>query len=128
MYRMKINTREDIIQALPTDLEVSPDTNTARNDMVLFKFPAPSERLFLDIVLPRWVSLDRTAPAAQEVAGQLFGVLKKLGVQINDLRAWLYDQSFTAIDRCISGDTYGNVIVASSRSDNGRICFHCKFL
>ncbi|MBX7122965.1 MAG: hypothetical protein K1X42_12625 [Opitutaceae bacterium] len=125
---MKISSREEIIQALPAELEIAAETNTARSDMVVFRFPAPSERLFLDISLPQWLSVDRTAPAVEAVVSQLFGVLKKLGVQINDLREWLFNQSMTAIDRCISGDTYGNVIVASSRSDTGAISFHCKFL
>ncbi|HRP05248.1 MAG TPA: hypothetical protein PLV87_10080 [Opitutaceae bacterium] len=125
---MKISSREEIIQALPAELEIAAETNTARGDMVVFRFPAPSERLFLDISLPQWLSIDRSAPAVEEVISQLFGVLKRLGVQINDLREWLYSQSMTAIDRCISGDTFGNVIVASSRSDNGAISFHCKFL
>ncbi|MBP7140541.1 MAG: hypothetical protein KBA71_01435 [Opitutaceae bacterium] len=125
---MKIRSREDIIQALPAEVEVATDSNIARSEMVVFTLPAPSERLFLDISLPQWLSIDRSAPAVEAVVGQLFDVLKKLGVQINDLREWLYNQSMNAIDRCISGDTFGNVIVASSRGDNGAVSFHCKFL
>ncbi|MBP8255949.1 MAG: hypothetical protein KAX37_01400 [Opitutaceae bacterium] len=125
---MKIQSREEIIQALPAQMEVAAETNTARSEMIVFTLPASSERLFLDISIPQWLSIDRTAPAVEAVVCQLFDVLRKLGVQINDLREWLYNQSMTAIDRCISADTYGNVIVASSRSDNGGISFHCKFL
>jgi len=127
---MKISSREQIIGALPDNVRISPASSSARIDLVVFKFPSStsSERLFLDILVPRWITLDRSAPAALEVASQLFGVLKNLGVQIDNLRAWLYDRSCTALDRCISGDTYGNVIVASSRGNNGGISFHCKFL
>ncbi|MBE7537063.1 MAG: hypothetical protein HS122_01450 [Opitutaceae bacterium] len=125
---MKIRSREEIIRTLPPDVEMSPATYTACNGLLHFTLPESSERLFLDISLSQWLSIDRTAPAVQEVVSQLFGVLKRLGVQINDLREWLFDQSVNAIDRCISGDTYGNVIVASSRNGNGVISFHCRFL
>jgi len=127
---MKISSREQIINALPRSLEISPSEDSVASELVVFQFPAKAsnERLFLNIFLPRWMMLDRSAPAAQEVAGLLFAVLKNLGVQISDMKNWLYDQSVGALDRCISGDTYGNVIVASSRADNGGVRFHCRFL